>query len=188
LLTSFFTLQDVRIAPRESVSKMAPRLNFLRPYALQPLVTGSASSGCSAYLRFYDLARRRSRAVCQRNKSTKSPYSELLDSGAYNPEERSALMSFRIKELKKENALSYPRLRRYAEPMTISRFRSEYMHKVKDPSQWQTEIVTIGGMFDLFCRHEITRLTRIQAVYAPCHALGANSFSSESSWMAPCFR
>lgn len=124
---------------------MAPCLNFLRPYALQPLATGSASSGCSAYLRLYDLARRRSRAVCQRNKSTKSPYSELLDSGAYNPEERSALMSFRIKELKKENALSYPRLRRYAEPMTISRFRSEYMHKVKDPSQSQTEIVTIGG-------------------------------------------
>lgn len=88
--------------------------------------------------------------MCLRNKSTKSGTSELLDGGAYKPEERSALMAFRIKELRKENALSYPRLKRYAEPMTISRFRAEYDHKLKDTSQSPTEIVTLGGMFDLF--------------------------------------
>ncbi|KUI62990.1 Lysine--tRNA ligase, mitochondrial [Cytospora mali] len=122
---------------------MAPCLHFLRPYAFQPLAPGSPS-GCSAYLRFYDLARQRSRVACQRNKSTKSKPSEL-GGDDYNPENRSALMAFRIKELKQANALSYPRLKKYAEPMTISRFRSEYEWKVKDTSQSHKEIVTLGG-------------------------------------------
>lgn len=129
---------------------MAPCLHFLRPYAYQPLAAGS-SSGCSAYLRFYELARHKGRIACQgqRSKSTKSRSSELLDADTYNPESRSALMAFRIKELKKANALFYPRLKKFAEPMTISRFRSEYDWKVKDSAQLQKDIVTLGGMFDL---------------------------------------
>lgn len=141
---------------------MAPCLNFLRPYALQPLATGSFS-GCSAsaYLRFYDLARQRSRAVCQRNKSTNAGTPESLDGGSYKPEERSALMAFRIKELKRENALVYPRMKRYAEPMTISRFRAEYEHKLKDVSQSPMDIVTLGGMFDMLSGRIIAKLTRV---------------------------
>lgn len=123
---------------------MAPCLHFLRPYAFQPLAAGS-SSRCSAYLRFYNLARQQTRVVCHRNKSTKARPSEL-DGDVYNPEERSALMAFRIKELRKANALVYPRLKKFGEPMSISRFRSEFDWKVKDPSQASKDIVTIGGM------------------------------------------
>lgn len=161
LLISLFTLQNVYIAPRKDDFNMAPCLNFLRPYALQPLATGSSGCSASAYLRFYELARQKSRAACHRNKSTKSGNSETLDGGAYKPEERSALMAFRIKELKKENALVYPRLKRYAEPMTISRFRTEYDYKMKDTSQSQTEIVTLGGMFHLLSVPAIAKLTHV---------------------------
>lgn len=123
---------------------MAPCLQFLRPYAIQPLAVAS-SKGCSAYLRFYDLARQQTRIARQRNKSTKA-FSPELDGDVYNPEERSALMAFRIKELKHADALAYPRLKKYAEAMTISRFRSEYDWKVKDTSHVSKDIVTIGGM------------------------------------------
>ncbi|KAK7743502.1 mitochondrial lysine-tRNA synthetase [Cytospora paraplurivora] len=120
---------------------MAPCLHFLRPYAFQPLVTGPAS-GCSAYLRFYDLARQNFRIPHQRNKSTKPKTSEP---DVYNPKKRSALMAFRIKELREANALSYPRLKRYGEPMTISRFKAEYEPRVKEYPESLKDIVTIGG-------------------------------------------
>lgn len=143
-LISFPTSQNVKGAPTGFVLKMAPSLpslHFLRPYAFQSLVTGPAS-GCSAYLRFYDLARQNFCIPHQRNKSTKSKSS---DPDAYNPEERSALMAFRIKELREADALSYPRLKRYGEPMTISRFKSEYDSQVGDTTKSLKDIVTIGG-------------------------------------------
>ena len=134
---------------------MAPSLHFLRPYAFQPLAPGSSQSG-SAYLRFYELARRKPQIVCQRYNSTASPktINTIRSSSAwvkrdvetYNPEDRGALTAARVKQLQKAHALLYPRLKRYAKPITISNFRKQYENKVKQPSETLGDIVTVGGM------------------------------------------
>lgn len=137
---------------------MAPSLHFLRPYAFQPLAPGSSSSG-SAYLRFYELARRNSRAVCQRYSSnaslktiktirtarSSSPWVKR-DVETYNPEDRGALTAARVKQLQTAHALLYPRLKRYAKPLTISNFRKQYEDKIISPSETLGDIVTVGGM------------------------------------------
>ncbi|KAJ0122450.1 lysyl-tRNA synthetase [Diaporthe amygdali] len=133
---------------------MAPSLHFLRPYAFQPLAPASSPSG-SAYIRFYELARRNPQAVCQRNSSTappntiarirtRTPYVKR-DVEAYNPEDRGALTAARVKQLQMAHALLYPRLKRYAKPLTISNFRKEYEKKIKLPSETLGDIVTVGG-------------------------------------------
>lgn len=134
---------------------MAPSLHFLRPYASQPLMPGSSPSG-SAYLRFYEWARRSSRIVCQRHNSTASPKVITtirssspwvkLDVESYNPEDRGALTAARVKQLQKAHALLYPRLKRYAKPLTISNFRKQYEDKIKLASETLGDIVTVGGM------------------------------------------
>lgn len=68
------------------------------------------------------------------------------DVEAYNPEDRGALTATRVKQLQKAHALLYPRLKRYATPLTISNFRKQYEDKVKLPSETLGDIVTIGGM------------------------------------------
>lgn len=132
---------------------MAPSLHFLRPYACQPLAPGSSPSG-SAYLRFYELARRNSQVICQRNTSTASPKTFKTvkhlrvdrDVEISSPEYRGALMAARVKQLQKAHALEYPRLKRYAKPLTISNFKKQYEDKIKLPSETLGDIVTIGGM------------------------------------------
>ncbi|POS77752.1 lysyl-tRNA synthetase [Diaporthe helianthi] len=133
---------------------MAPTLHFLRPYAFQPLPPGSSPAG-SAYLRFYELARRNSRAVCQRCNSSASPkiISTIRSSSpwvkrdveTYNPEDRGALTAARVLQLQKAHALLYPRLKRYAKPLTISSFRKQYEDQMIGPSQPLGDIVTVGG-------------------------------------------
>lgn len=134
---------------------MAPSLHFLRPYAFQPLAPGSSASG-SAYLRFYELAKRNSQLVCHRYKSTALPKTITTirssspwvkrDVETYNPEDRGALTATRVKQLQKAHALLYPRLKRYAKPLTISNFRKQYEDKIKLPSETLGDIVTVGGM------------------------------------------
>lgn len=134
---------------------MAPSLHFLRPYAFQPLAPGSSPSG-TAYLRFYELARRNSQIVCQRYHSTALPKTintirsssprVKRDVETYNPEDRGALTAARVKQLQKAHALLYPRLKRYAKPLTISNFRKQYEAKIKNPSETLGDIVTVGGM------------------------------------------
>lgn len=134
---------------------MAPSLHFLRPYAFQPLAPGSSPSG-SAYLRFYELARRNSQIICQRHTSTSSlktiktvrsssPWVKR-DVETYNPEDRGALTAARVQQLQKAHALLYPRLKRYAKPLTISNFKKQYEDKIKLPSETLGDIVTVGGM------------------------------------------
>ncbi|KAG8160068.1 hypothetical protein KVR01_010705 [Diaporthe batatas] len=133
---------------------MAPSLHFLRPYAFQPLAPGPSPSG-SAYLRFYELARRNSRAVCQRYSSNAPPKTISTirsnsprvkrDVETYNPEDRGALTAARVKQLQKAHALLYPRLKRYAKPLTISNFRKQYEDQMIGPSQVLGDIVTVGG-------------------------------------------
>lgn len=137
---------------------MAPSLHFLRPYAFQPLAPGSSPSG-SAYLRFYELARRNPQIVCQRYSSTALPktISTIRSSSpwvkrdveTYNPEDRGALTAARVKQLQKAHALLYPRLKRYAKPLTISNFRKQYEDKIKLPGETLGDIVTVGGMLVL---------------------------------------
>lgn len=139
---------------------MAPSLHFLRPYAFQPLAPGSSPAG-SAYLRFYELARRNSRAVCQRYSSNASPKTintirlssprVKRDVENYNPEDRGALTAARVKQLQKAHALLYPRLKRYAKPLTISNFRKQYEDQMIGPSQVLGDIVTVGGMLVFSC-------------------------------------
>lgn len=134
---------------------MAPSLHFLRPYACQPLAPGSSSSG-SAYLRFYELARQNSQIICQRHTSTASPKTlkkvrsssprVIHDVEINSPEYRGALMAARVKQLQKAHALEYPRLKRYAKPLTISNFKKQYEDKIKLPSETLGAIVTVGGM------------------------------------------
>lgn len=133
---------------------MAPSLHFLRPYAFQPLAPGPSSCG-SAYLRFYELARRNSQTICQRYSSSVSPKTihtirttlfNKRDVETYNPEDRGALTAARVKQLQKAHALLYPRLKRYAKPITISNFRKQYEGKIKLPSETLGDIVTVGGM------------------------------------------
>ncbi|KAI3394628.1 hypothetical protein diail_2492 [Diaporthe ilicicola] len=136
---------------------MAPSLHFLRPYALQPLASGSSPHGSAyiAYTRFYELARRHTHAICQRHSSTASPNTisrtRMTDSRVkrgvetYNPEDRGALMAARVQQLQKGHALLYPRLKTYANHITIANFRKEYEEKTKSASETIGDIVTIGG-------------------------------------------
>jgi hypothetical protein len=137
---------------------MAPSLHFLRPYAFQPLAPGS-SPYASTYLRFYELARRSSQAVCQRYSSNASFQTIKTiktirssnpvvkrDVDTYNPEDRGALTAARVKQLQKAHALLYPRLKRYAKPLTISNFRNQYEGKMISPSETLSDIVTVSGM------------------------------------------
>lgn len=74
------------------------------------------------------------------------------DVETYNPEDRGALTAARVQQLQKAHALLYPRLKRYAKPITISNFRKEYEEKTKSASETIGDIVTIGGMLAVSCR------------------------------------
>ncbi|PSR94525.1 hypothetical protein BD289DRAFT_480517 [Coniella lustricola] len=101
---------------------MAPRLRFLRPYALQPLCTATPAQR-SAYVRFYELARAEAALTCRRHKSF-APSGQ--DEGDYSPEERGALLAARVKELRPAGGLDYPRLTQKGRSITLRAYIADF--------------------------------------------------------------
>lgn len=100
---------------------MAPRLQFLRPYTSQLPVMGTPAR-CSAYLRFYELAR------ASRSLKCRSKHSSAVEDKEHSPEERSALRAQRIKELSDAHGLEYPRLSMSGKPTSTREFRAEFQN------------------------------------------------------------
>lgn len=126
---------------------MAPCLRFLRPYALQPISRG-APSRCSTYLRFYEVTRPGGDLTCQRRKSTRA--TDAPGAGDYKPEERGALIARRIDQLKKANALKYPRLEySKGDPMTLSQFINSYEKSSREELDLVNSHITIIGTLEL---------------------------------------
>lgn len=103
---------------------MAPRLRFLRPYALQPLSSATPAQR-SAYVRFYELVRAEAALTCKRRKST-TVRSNGEDDGDYSPEERGALVAARLKELRPAGGLDYPRLMQKGKSVTLRTYIAEF--------------------------------------------------------------
>lgn len=101
---------------------MAPRLQFLRPYASQ-LPVGGTPARYSAYLRFYELAK------ASRSLECRSKHSSATGDEEHSAEERSALRAQRIKELLSHaRGLEYPRLSMKEKSTSTRDFRAQFQN------------------------------------------------------------
>lgn len=98
---------------------MAPRLQFLRPYASHLPSVGKPIP-CSSYLRLYQLARASRNVECRWKSSSAAGDEE------HSPEERSALRAQRLKELGGARGLEYPRLSINGKPTSTREFLAEF--------------------------------------------------------------
>lgn len=101
---------------------MAPRLRFLRPYSLQPLSPAS-SSQCATYLLFYELARASGVRLCHKRNLSQA---QTKDAAHSDPEERSALVAARLKELRPAGGLDYPRFSPKGRSVSVGEFKHQF--------------------------------------------------------------
>lgn len=122
---------------------MAPCLRYLRPYSLPQLAR--RPSKWSIYLRFYESTRTSGHAACRREKSSLSNADAAEQS---QPEERSALIAARLKELGPAGGLEYPRFDYEGRSLRINLFKTLFLNPKAKDKEAETPI-TLSGTLEM---------------------------------------